>query len=88
MDTTEPVLDGNVLAGALGALFQHDVTMATVRCGECGRCGPLAETRVYADAPGAVVRCAGCEAVLLTIVSDGGRSWLGFGRLRCLELRQ
>jgi hypothetical protein len=88
MDATELVLDGNALAGALGALFQHDLTMAKVTCGECGRRGPLAETRLYAHAPGAVLRCAGCDALLLTIVSDAARSWLGFDRLRCLEIGQ
>jgi hypothetical protein len=88
MDTTELVLDGNSLAGVLGALFHHDLTKAIGTCGECGRSGALAETRVYAHAPGAVVRCAGCEAVLLTIVEDAGRWWLGFDRIRCLEVRE
>ncbi|MDX6536129.1 MAG: hypothetical protein QOD37_470 [Gaiellales bacterium] len=88
MDTTELVLDGNALGGVLGALFQHDLTRANATCGECGRRGPLAETRVYAQAPGAVVRCPGCEGVLLTIVNEAGRYWLGFDCLRCLEIRQ
>ena len=57
----ELVLDGNALAGVFGELFQHELTIATGTCGACGRSGPLAETRVYAQAPGAVVRCPGCE---------------------------
>jgi hypothetical protein len=84
MDT---VLDGNVLAGVFGELFQHEMTMARGACRECGLSGPLAEARVYPEAPGAVARCPGCGGVLFTIVTDGGRYWLGFDRLRCLEIR-
>jgi hypothetical protein len=80
------VLDGNVLAGVFGELFQHEMTIARGTCGECGRSGPLAETHVYPEAPGAVARCPGCGEVLFTIVKDGGRYWLGFDRLRCLEI--
>jgi hypothetical protein len=69
-----------------GELFQHELTLATGTCGACGRSGPLAETRVYAQAPGAVLRCPGCEAVLFTIVREDGRYWLGFDRLRCLAI--
>ena len=53
------VLDGNALAGVFSELFQHELTIARGTCGDCGRAGPLAETRVYAQAPGAVVRCPG-----------------------------
>lgn len=81
------VLDGNALAGIFSELFQHELTSARGTCGDCGRVGVLAETRVYAQAPGAVVRCPGCEAVLLVIVKDEERYWLGFDRLRCLEIR-
>jgi Family of unknown function (DUF6510) len=84
MDT---VLDGNVLAGVFGELFQHEMTMARGTCRECGLSGPLAETHVYTEAPGAVARCPGCAGVLFTIVKDGGRYWLGFDLLRCLEIR-
>jgi hypothetical protein len=84
---TDVVLDGNVLAGVFGELFQHDMTIARGMCRECGLSGPLAEMRVYPEAPGAVARCPGCDAVLFTIVKNGGRYWMGFDRLRCLEIR-
>jgi hypothetical protein len=83
----ELVLDGNALAGVFSELFQQELTVAKGTCGACGLTGPLAETRVYAHAPGAVVRCPGCGDVLLTIVKEDGRYWLGFDRLRCLEIR-
>jgi hypothetical protein len=84
--SADVVLDGNVLAGVFGELFQHEMTIARGTCGACGLSGPLAETRVYPEAPGAVARCPGCGEVLFTIVKDGGRYWLGFDRLRCLEI--
>jgi hypothetical protein len=85
---TELVLDGNALAGVFQELFQHELTTALGTCGACGRIGPLAETSVYVHAPGAVVRCRACEAVLFTITKEGGRYWLGFDRLRCVEIRE
>ncbi|HET6171734.1 MAG TPA: DUF6510 family protein [Gaiellales bacterium] len=87
MDDAELVLDGNALAGVFGELFQYELTVARGTCGSCGMTGPLAETRVYAHAPGAVLRCPRCDSVLLTIVKEDGRYWLGFDRLRCLEIR-
>jgi predicted RNA-binding Zn-ribbon protein involved in translation (DUF1610 family) len=84
---TELVLDGNVLAGAFAELFQHELTTATGTCRECGLAGPLGHVHVYASAPGAVARCPGCGEVLFTLVREDGRYWLGFDRLRCLEVR-
>jgi len=83
----ELVLDGNALAGVLGELFQHEMTTARGTCGDCGRTGPLGEVRLYASAPGAVARCPGCDAVLFTVVKEADRYWLGFDRLRRLEIR-
>ncbi|QFG26990.1 hypothetical protein F7P10_11980 [Actinomadura sp. WMMB 499] len=64
-------LDGNALAGPLSRLFAPEMTSATVRCGACGLAGPLAAARLYAHAPGNVLRCRGCgTAVLRLIVAD------------------
>jgi uncharacterized protein DUF6510 len=82
----ELVLDGNALAGVFGELFQHELTIARGTCRACGMAGPLAEARVYAQAPGAVVRCPRCSAVLMVIVKEDDRYWLGFDNLRCLEI--
>jgi hypothetical protein len=61
-------VDGNALAGELGDLFV-DVTVAVGICAHCGREAQLADTRVYLRAPGVVVRCRGCDEVLLTLVT-------------------
>jgi uncharacterized protein DUF6510 len=41
---------------------------------------------VYAQAPGAVARCVGCEAVLIRLVRGPDRAWLDLRGLVCLEI--
>ncbi|MEO7981484.1 MAG: DUF6510 family protein [Sporichthyaceae bacterium] len=83
---TDTFLDGNSVGGVLGQVFAVDVTAAVGRCNGCGRSAVMAETRVYVDAPGTVVRCAGCEAVLLRVVQSGDRTWLDLRGLAVLQL--
>jgi hypothetical protein len=66
-------LDGNVLGGDLGELFTADITAATGRCASCGTVSAIAQTRVYTDAPGVVVR-------------GPGRAWLDLRGIACLQL--
>ena len=49
--------------------------------------GEVATLVVYAQAPGAVLRCPACGAVLLRIVRAGERLWLDARGLSCLELQ-
>ncbi|MGZ4492953.1 MAG: DUF6510 family protein [Nocardioidaceae bacterium] len=84
--SSDGFLDGNAAAGPLSELFAVDVTAATGQCEGCGRSARLAETRVYLQAPGLVVRCRGCDGVLLRVVSTPGRTWLDMRGLRQLEL--
>jgi len=79
-------LDGNVLAGALGELLTVDATTVRVRCAGCGRTGPVAETGVYDRAAGLVARCAGCDAVLLTVVRAPGRALVSLRGIGFLEV--
>ena len=78
--------DGNVLAGPLREIFAVDITSATGRCASCGRVDTVAGLRVYTQAPGAVARCVGCEAVLITLVRGPDRAWLDLRGLVCLEI--
>jgi hypothetical protein len=74
--TIERHLDGNAAAGVLREVFAVDVTAALGQCVGCGATAPMAEARLFADAPGLVLCCAGCDGVLLRMVSGGGRRWL------------
>ncbi|MCW2568482.1 MAG: hypothetical protein JWN54_2579 [Mycobacterium sp.] len=84
--STDDALDGNAVAGALGAVFASDPTVAIGQCAGCGRRAPLADTRAYLRAPGVVLRCRGCDGVLLRLVTTPERSWLDLRGLTWLEL--
>jgi hypothetical protein len=79
-------LDGNVLGGELGELFTVDITAATGKCASCGTVSAIAQTRVYADAPGVVARCPSCGGVMLRVARGPGRAWLDLRGIACLQL--
>ena len=45
----------------------------------------VGRVQVYGHAAGTVVRCPGCEQVLMKIVRGGGRCWVDMTGVRCLE---
>jgi hypothetical protein len=65
-------LDGNAVAGELFEYFGTEMTTATGRCAHCGGASHVAELRVYAKAPGAVLRCRFCEQVVMVIITVAG----------------
>lgn len=81
-------LDGNAAAGALADVFAFDITAAVGRCAGCGRSECLAETLVYAAGPGLVLRCCGCEDVMVRLVSDDGRVWLDMQGVSALQFQE
>jgi len=83
---TDP-LDGNAAAGALAEIFRAEMTLAVSTCAGCGDARPVAELRVYLDAPGVVLRCANCHAVELRLVRGPGRAWLDARGIRALEIQ-
>ena len=83
----EAKLDGNAIAGELFELFGVEMTIATGVCAGCGAVEQVARLDVYVRAPGTVVRCPHCEAVLMRIVRGRDRIWLDLSGVRSLELR-
>jgi hypothetical protein len=79
-------LDGNAVAGTLFDAFGREMTTALGRCGQCGAEKQLAEARVYTRAPGAVMRCASCGAVLMVLVEARGVICVDARGLDVLEL--
>jgi hypothetical protein len=73
MKTEEMRLDGNAIAGMLGEMLTVDATTIVARCAGCGAEGALGEALVYVQAPGVVVRCRGCEGVLMRFAHIHGR---------------
>ena len=86
METRDLKLDGNAIGGLLLELFGVELTASACVCGSCGAQDQMACLDVYVHAPGVVVRCRHCEAVMLRIVRAGERTWLDLSGMRTLEL--
>ena len=68
MTDDEHHVDGNAVGGMLIDAFGRDMTAAVGTCADCGAINPLGAVLAYTDAPGDVLRCPGCGAVLLVAV--------------------
>ena len=87
METQELKLDGNSVAGLFRELFAFELTTARGRCDGCGAVAEVGAVTVYAHAPGAVLRCPQCEAVLIRVARNGnGRFWLDLRGISWLEI--
>ena len=85
MDTSEMRVDGNAIGGLLREIFTMEMTTAETTCAGCGAVNAVGQVDVYLHAPGVVVRCPGCEQVLMRIVRGPGRYWVDLRGTRCLE---
>ncbi|MFL5779325.1 MAG: DUF6510 family protein [Chloroflexota bacterium] len=65
---TDQVLDGNAVAGMLESLLGADMTVIPGRCASCGAVSMIGAMPAYVRAPGAVLRCPACTAVIVRIV--------------------
>jgi hypothetical protein len=88
MDETQLRLDGNAAAGLMREVFVRDMTAARGACASCGNVAAMGSQHLYmsALAPGAVLRCSRCQAVLLVLVHARGRYRLGMRGVTWLEL--
>jgi len=48
----------------------------------------VGRVHVYIHAPGTVVRCPDCEAVLMRVVHGKGRYWIDLAGVRSLEFAE
>ncbi len=81
---SDAALDGNAIGGLLIEVFGTEMTTAVGTCGSCGAVSQVAELAVYRPGLGTVVRCRGCDAVLMTFVTIRGVTCvdlLGLARL-------
>jgi len=79
-------LDGNAAAGLLGALFAFDVTRAEAICDGCGNAAHVGELHLYAAEMGAVLRCPGCDHLMLCATELRGTVRLDMRGIRLLGL--
>jgi Family of unknown function (DUF6510) len=69
-------LDGNAAAGILSELFVPDLTAARATCAGCGATRAVGALVVYAHGMGTVVRCPGCDTVILCVTRTATQVWL------------
>ena len=69
-------LDGNAAAGILSEVFVPDVTTARATCANCGTIRLLGALLVYAHGMGTVMRCPGCDGVVMRIARTPTHVWL------------
>jgi hypothetical protein len=68
-------LDGNAAAGILSELFVPDLTTARATCANCGAIRPLGALLVYAHGMGTILRCPGCDALILRVAHTRTHLW-------------
>lgn len=83
-------LDGNACAGLLAEIFAAELTAARGACAACGAVARIGAQHLYDHprGPGAVIRCASCEHVLMVVVDTGARYRLGVQGLTWLEIEK
>ncbi|HXL86306.1 MAG TPA: DUF6510 family protein [Gemmatimonadaceae bacterium] len=69
-------VDGNAAAGVLSELFVPDLTSARAKCAGCGMTRTIGALLVYAHGMGTVVRCPGCDRVVLRVARTPTHMWL------------
>jgi len=82
----DAALDGNAAAGVLAEVFAVDVTAAVGRCAGCGSHAPLGAAVAFLQAPGLVLRCRGCDVVLVRVVTSPDRHWVDLSGLAVLQV--
>jgi Zn finger protein HypA/HybF involved in hydrogenase expression len=74
MDSTQTdinrsfMLDGNAAAGILNEIFTLEMTRNSFECAHCGHEGEMGTLLAFTQAPGMILRCPGCENIILRIV--------------------
>jgi hypothetical protein len=84
---SEPArLDGNVAAGMLSELFVPDFTLAHTTCTSCGTATAVGALLVYAHGMGMVMRCPGCDSIVMRIARTPTRVWLDLTGARLVTM--
>lgn len=83
----DSTLDGNAIGGQLHEVFGAEMTTAVGTCATCGATAQLAETLVYLNAMGTIVRCRTCTAILLVVIKRGEVNCVDLTGLTALQTR-
>ena len=64
----ELMLDANATAGLLHEIFGLEMTAEPTECANCSKEAEMGTLLAFTQGPGIVLRCSGCENVVLRIV--------------------
>jgi hypothetical protein len=70
------MVDGNAVGGLLQEIFAQEMTPSPAACDHCGNVGELGTLLAFVQGPGTVLRCPGCENVMVRIVVTPGSIYL------------
>ena len=79
-------LDGNAAAGLLSEAFARDVTIAQSTCAGCGATKTIGALYLYALEMGAILRCPGCDNVVLRLSRTQTHLWLDASGARSIVI--
>jgi hypothetical protein len=68
--------DGNAAAGMFSEIFARDMTAGRAKCAGCGTTRTVATLHVYSHGMGMVIRCPGCDGVILRVARTPTHIWL------------
>ncbi len=70
------MLDGNAVAGVLREIFTMEMTVSVAQCAHCGCEGQVGSLWAFVRGSGIVLRCPGCENIMLRITRTPDRVYL------------
>ena len=79
-------LDGNAAACLLSEAFARDVTIAQATCAGCGATNTIGALYLYALEMGAILRCPGCDTVVLRMSRTQTHLWLDASGARSIAI--
>ncbi len=82
------MLDGNAAGGLLHDVFAREMTVVPAQCAACGTESAMGALLAFTRAPGLVLRCPGCEGVVLRIVQSDDAIYLDARGAACIRLPQ
>lgn len=86
MDEDDRKLDGNAAGGMLRAIFPYEMTEVETICVGCDAHNDIGALAAYIHGMGTVLRCPGCDTVLIRVVHAKGRYWLDLRGVRSLQI--
>lgn len=79
-------LDGNAAGGMLRAIFPYEMTAVETICAGCGAHNDIGALAAYMHGMGAILRCPGCDTVLIRVAQIKGRYVLDMRGVRSMRI--